>query len=103
MKDTIMNDEVPKCSSCEDAVIKPSIVFFGEDLPGRFKQMCEVDFSMCDLLIIMGTSLKVQPFASLINKVKSTTPRLLVRIYICCVRALASFVRRDIYYISLHT
>ena len=78
VKGTIMNDEVPKCSSCKDAVIKPSIVFFGEDLPGRFKQLYDVDFSMCDLLIVMGTSLKVQPFASLIDKVKNTTPRLMV-------------------------
>ena len=32
----------------------------------------------CDLLIIMGTSLAVQPFASLVDHVSKTTPRLLI-------------------------
>jgi len=32
----------------------------------------------CDLLIVMGTSLQVQPFAGMINKVPSSTPRILV-------------------------
>jgi NAD+-dependent protein deacetylase sirtuin 2 len=35
------------------------------------------DLRNCDLLIVMGTSLKVYPFASLVNDVPSTTPRLL--------------------------
>ena len=36
------------------------------------------DMPKCDLLIIMGTSLTVQPFASLVNRVTQTTPRLLI-------------------------
>lgn len=36
------------------------------------------DFPKCDLLIVIGTSLQVQPFASLINRVPETVPRLLV-------------------------
>jgi len=36
------------------------------------------DFPQCDLLIVIGTSLQVQPFASLIHKVSPTTPRLLI-------------------------
>lgn len=76
-----MKDEIPKCSSCkENAVIKPNIVFFGENLPTRFKELDTADFSSCDLLIIMGTSLQAQPFAALINRVKDTTPRLLVSV-----------------------
>jgi NAD-dependent deacetylase sirtuin 2 len=35
------------------------------------------DLRSCDLLIVMGTSLKVYPFASLVNDVSPTTPRLL--------------------------
>ena len=41
------------------------IVFFGEQLPERFFRLRFDDFNSCDLLIVMGTSLKVQPFASL--------------------------------------
>ena len=39
-------------------VVKPDIVFFGEDLPKRFYSYI-VDFPKCDLLVIMGTSLEV--------------------------------------------
>ena len=40
-------------------VVKPDIVFFGEDLPQRFHSLQLPDFSKCDLLFIMGTSLEV--------------------------------------------
>ncbi|KAJ3591350.1 hypothetical protein NHX12_009295 [Muraenolepis orangiensis] len=45
------------------------IVFFGESLP---------DFPQCDLLIVMGTSLQVQPFAGLVGRVSKSCPRLLI-------------------------
>lgn len=76
-----MKNDIPKCLTCKN-VIKPSIVFFGEELPSRFKFLHANDFEECDLLIVMGTSLKVLPFSSLINRVKDTTPRLLVSIII---------------------
>ena len=78
MKTTILADEIPTCDACDGGMVKPGIVFFGEDLPGRFKELLEPDLSECDLLIVMGTSLSVQPFAGLIYRVKQTTPRLLV-------------------------
>ena len=40
--------------------MKPDIVFFGEDLPQRFHALRSVDFTHCDLLIVMGTSLEVK-------------------------------------------
>ena len=40
-------------------LVKPDIVFFGEDLPQRFHSLQLPDFTKCDLLIIMGTSLEV--------------------------------------------
>jgi NAD-dependent deacetylase sirtuin 2 len=59
-------------------LVKPDIVFFGENLPERFVKCVESDFPKCDLLIVMGTSLSVQPFASLITRVQSKIPRLLI-------------------------
>jgi len=41
-------------------LVKPDIVFFGEDLPQRFYSLRLPDFSHCDLLIVMGTSLEVR-------------------------------------------
>nr|XP_058901813.1 NAD-dependent protein deacetylase sirtuin-2 isoform X3 [Kogia breviceps] len=54
------------------------IVFFGENLPARFFSCLQSDFLKVDLLLIMGTSLQVQPFASLISKAPLSTPRLLI-------------------------
>ncbi len=70
----IERDEIPYCSC--GGVIKPDIVFFGENLPSRFFELRKVDFMRCDLLIIIGTSLVVQPFASLAKLAKC--PRVLV-------------------------
>jgi len=77
VKEAIFKDEVPKCTDCS-SIIKPDIVFFGESLPKRFFQLKIEDFPKCDLLIIMGTSLKVHPFASLIHEIKSGVPRILI-------------------------
>jgi len=79
LKEKIFSEVIPYCSlPCCGGIIKPDIVFFGENLPERFFRCMMSDFKECDLLIILGTSLVVQPFASLINKVKPTCPRLLI-------------------------
>jgi len=70
---------IPRCTrlaGCQ-GLVKPDIVF-GEGLPERFFTCLEKDFKKCDLLIIMGTSLTVHPFASLIDMVKPSCPRLLI-------------------------
>eukprot|EP00669_Euglena_mutabilis_P003528 TRINITY_DN14508_c0_g1_i1.p1 TRINITY_DN14508_c0_g1~~TRINITY_DN14508_c0_g1_i1.p1 ORF type:complete len:268 (-),score=79.06 TRINITY_DN14508_c0_g1_i1:143-946(-) len=55
-------------------LVKPDIVFFGEPLPDRFAQQRAADLPAADLLIVMGTSLQVQPFASLVNDVGKVVP-----------------------------
>ncbi|VVC91001.1 unnamed protein product [Leptidea sinapis] len=77
IKEHIFADEIPICADCP-GVVKPDIVFFGESLPERFQECLQQDFHKCDMLIIMGSSLEVQPFASLIDMVPEWTPRLLI-------------------------
>ncbi|XP_007171273.1 NAD-dependent protein deacetylase sirtuin-3, mitochondrial isoform X3 [Balaenoptera acutorostrata] len=72
----VMVDRVPRCPVCT-GVVKPDIVFFGEMLPHRFL-LHLADFPMADLLLILGTSLEVEPFASLSEAVRSSVPRLLI-------------------------
>ena len=67
---------VPKCEKCDDAVVRPDIVFFGESLPSRYFKSIKSDFGECDLLLIIGTSLTVMPFASLVTETASDVPRL---------------------------
>jgi len=68
---------VPKCTECS-GLCKPDITFFGENLPKRFHENKERDFGECDLLIIMGTTLQVAPFCTLVADVSKLTPRLLI-------------------------
>ncbi|XP_054855756.1 NAD-dependent protein deacetylase sirtuin-2 [Eublepharis macularius] len=77
MKERIFSSLIPKCEKCQ-SVVKPDIVFFGENLPSRFFSLMQADFRNVDLLIILGTSLQVQPFASLVSRVPTNTPRLLI-------------------------
>ena len=67
-----MKEEIPRCDSCNN-LTKPDIVFFGEQLPMRFFTAVQNDLPKCDLLIIMGTSLVVHPFASMIDRVTFVT------------------------------
>ncbi|XP_048342361.1 NAD-dependent protein deacetylase sirtuin-3, mitochondrial isoform X5 [Sphaerodactylus townsendi] len=75
-KADVMADKIPQCPVCT-GIIKPDIVFFGEELPHRFF-LHVTDFPMADLLFVIGTSLEVQPFASLAGAVRSSVPRLLI-------------------------
>ncbi|CAE7272387.1 SIRT3 [Symbiodinium sp. KB8] len=65
----------PRCR-CGSA-LRPDIVLFGEPLPESFSQH-KSDFQNADLLIIMGTSLKVHPFASLPKLIKPTCALLVI-------------------------
>lgn len=63
---------------CKGGLVKPTIVFFGESLPPRFCDLYLHDLSACDLLLVLGTSLVVAPFNSLVGKANPSAPRLLI-------------------------
>eukprot|EP00775_Hariotina_reticulata_P006779 gene6779-6996_t len=77
VKEAVFSDSICHCTKC-GGLVKPDIVFFGEQLPDRFYERMEYDFPTCDLLLVMGTSLVVHPFASLIDAVPDFCPRVLV-------------------------
>lgn len=76
LKDKVIKNEIPRCIECSETV-KPDVVLFGENLPRKFWNFPS-DFSKCKLLIIMGTSLVVQPFAGLAGQVSQNCPRALI-------------------------
>ncbi|XP_068004586.1 NAD-dependent protein deacetylase sirtuin-3, mitochondrial isoform X6 [Melanerpes formicivorus] len=71
-----MAGRVPQCPTCS-GLVKPDIVFFGEELPQRFL-LHLADFPLAELLLVIGTSLEVEPFASLAGAVGSSVPRVLI-------------------------
>jgi NAD+-dependent protein deacetylase SIR2 len=78
MKKAVQSGNVPHClvPQC-NGLVKPDIVFFGESLPEAFYQNKHVP-GQADLVIVMGTSLTVHPFASLPQFASERVPRLLI-------------------------
>jgi len=54
----------PKCPKC-GRVLKPAITFFGESLPADALREATSEAQKADLMLVLGTSLTVQPAASL--------------------------------------
>lgn len=59
-------------------VLKPNITFFGEQLDASFESCLMQDVEQADLLIVIGSSLKVQPVAGMIGMFPAHTPVLLI-------------------------
>lgn len=89
------NKEIPYCPKCaaqrkrmmnkEDTyveesygVMKPNITFFGEALPSLFHDNINHDLRETDLIISIGTSLKVAPVAEIVDKVPLDVPQVLI-------------------------
>lgn len=59
-------------------VLKPDITFFGEALPSKFHKTIREDVLECDLLICIGTSLKVAPVSEIVNMIPAHVPQVLI-------------------------
>ena len=64
MADIVNKGAVPVCSHC-GGLIKPDIVFYGENLNTTVLMRAENAFANADLAIVLGSSLVVNPAASL--------------------------------------
>ncbi|KAI9735204.1 MAG: NAD-dependent histone deacetylase sir2 [Cirrosporium novae-zelandiae] len=68
----------------EDAIesagaMKPDITFFGEQLPDSFeRRFSRHDRHRCDLLIVIGTSLKVRPVSDIIGRLPPDVPQVYI-------------------------
>lgn len=62
----------------ENGIMKPDIVFFGEGLPEEFHTVMASDKDKCDLLIVMGSSLKVRPVALIPSSIPANIPQILI-------------------------
>ena len=59
----VMRGEVPRCA-CH-GLIKPDIVFYGENLDSDLLEKAFLDFGNSDLVLVLGSSLTVYPAAEL--------------------------------------
>ena len=77
IRDIILKDQIPKCKKCNSLII-PDVVMNDDDLPEEFFEQLDKDFHECDLLIVIGTSLKVEPFPGMIEDPPLNVPRVLI-------------------------
>ncbi|ORX62457.1 SIR2-domain-containing protein [Hesseltinella vesiculosa] len=102
IEDAIYQQMVPPCPKCasapspvkpasnvsddEDAydpprgvsIMKPDITFFGEKLPDEFDRLLAIDTEQVDLLIVMGSSLKVAPVSDIMTHIPHSVPQILI-------------------------
>ncbi|PCH40120.1 NAD-dependent deacetylase sirtuin-2 [Wolfiporia cocos MD-104 SS10] len=78
MRECLKTGTIANCNQC-GGLVKPDITFFGESLPEPFHRA--VPFLRgADILFVIGTSLQVQPFASLPSLVPEHCPRVLINL-----------------------
>ncbi|KAJ7091347.1 SIR2-domain-containing protein [Mycena belliarum] len=59
-------------------IMKPDITFFGEKLADRFGDLLSQDRNEVDLLLVVGTSLKVSPVADILCHLPHSIPQILI-------------------------
>merc|ERR1712241_246877 len=59
-------------------IMKPDIVFFGEGLGDEFHKSVAIDKDEVDLLIMIGSSLKVRPVALIPSSIAPEVPQILI-------------------------
>ena len=60
-------------------VMKPDITFFGEDLPATFhSRLMGHDRDLVDLVLVIGTSLKVAPVSEVVGVLPHHVPQLYI-------------------------
>ncbi|XP_046631296.1 NAD-dependent protein deacetylase sirtuin-1-like [Daphnia pulicaria] len=93
----IMEQRIPLCPKCSDVsknedeastsssvalsaqpIMKPDIVFFGEGMPDEFHRAMVLDKEECDLIIVIGSSLKVRPVALIPCALPNHVPQILI-------------------------
>lgn len=60
----LVEEKIPTCKAC-GGTLKPDVILFGEQMPIHPWQAAEREIKQCDLLIVVGSSLEVNPVAKL--------------------------------------
>jgi len=73
------SEEEEDVAAAVAGVMKPDIVFFGEDLPNEFhERLINHDKDKVDLVIVIGTSLKVAPVSEIPGFLPPNVPQIFI-------------------------
>ena len=68
---------IPRCETC-GGIVRPDVVLYGEFLPHDVFEQAQEEIEKADLLIVGGSSLTVQPAASLVERfIRKKSPHFL--------------------------
>jgi NAD-dependent SIR2 family protein deacetylase len=86
----IRNGVIPHCHNCSKRgnVLKPDITFYGEEIDPHVHELLEEDKHRVDLVLVIGSSLKVAPIKDIIHYY-SHVPQMLINK--CIVRPSSHF------------
>ena len=74
-----MDDEEDDDDVAVAGVMKPDITFFGEGLPARFHdRLIKHDRELVDLVVVIGTSLKVAPVSEVVGVIPAEVPQIYI-------------------------
>jgi NAD-dependent deacetylase len=75
--DFVRTDEIPACRDC-GGLVKVATVSFGQPMPRDKMRLAEAETLACDLFLVLGSSLVVQPAASFPVMAKRNGARLII-------------------------
>lgn len=103
IRDIVLSQNIPVCDKCQpeigasismeqlkerepgelrdlvaSGIMKPDIVFFGEGLPDSFHEAMAEDKCKADLILVIGSSLKVRPVALIPSSLPPHVPQILI-------------------------
>lgn len=68
---------LPRCPGC-GGLYKPDVVFFGEMLDAALLRQAEADFATAEVVLVLGSSLAVQPAAGLLQFTRRGGGRIII-------------------------
>ncbi len=74
-------ENLPKCPRCQDGILRPGVVWFGERLPAETLRQIDAFLAepkKIDLIIVIGTSSKVYPAAGYVEEARERGARVAV-------------------------
>ncbi|PSR82593.1 hypothetical protein PHLCEN_2v6026 [Hermanssonia centrifuga] len=72
------SEEEPDIPAYPPGIMKPDITFFGEKLTDDFDKALLEDRPQVDLLLVIGTSLKVSPVSEILTHLRHSVPQILI-------------------------
>ncbi|WVR04783.1 hypothetical protein IAU60_001795 [Kwoniella sp. DSM 27419] len=75
-----MTDETDEWGGGEPGIMKPDITFFGQALDSEFDECLFKDREAVDLLVVIGTSLKVAPVSEVLTHIPHSVPQIYINL-----------------------